>query len=48
MHIIIKFVKENSDKFYELQQNIYKEYKNSNSEIIKKSKKIKELVKNII
>ena len=29
-------------------ENIYKEYKNSNSEIIKKSKKIKELVKNII
>ena len=45
IHLIIRFIKEQIDKFYKLQQNIYQEFENSCNEIIKLSERIKEMVK---
>lgn len=45
LQILVKFVKEQSDKFYNSQTNLYKEYEESCNEIIRKSEFIKEIIK---
>lgn len=45
IQIIIRFIKEQIDKFFKLQQNIYQEFENTCHEIIKLSEQIQEIVK---
>ena len=47
IQLIIHFLKEQNDKFYQCVKDLYKEYEDSCNEIIKKSEFIKETIKYI-